>query len=222
MTTLDQTFIKRRAALPFGRTPLSEVEFALARETAAHFKPRDLQRRLSAMLLLARGAGASSPDMRYLSGADVSTVPHSGTWVEIRRPGHERRVPVLAKFSDELRQLARQARTGPLLGDRDQPLPLPASAPGRLLEQLVARLCQHRPGSLITIERLRRAWLVEHLNGVLPLREFLTVTGERSLQAVHELADFCSPPDMDAVRISRFMGAVSDAEVFDLSAWGLD
>lgn len=48
------------------------------------------------------------------------------------------------------------------------------------------------------------------------------MTGERSLQAVQELANFCSPPDLDAVRISRFMGAVSDAEVFDLSAWGLD
>jgi hypothetical protein len=222
MTSIDQTATRRQAALPFGRTPLPDLEFALARETVAHFKPPELRRRLSAMLVLARGAGASADDLRYVAGTDVSLVPHSGTWVEIRRPGHDRQVPVLAKFSDELRQLARQARTGPLLGDRDQPLPLPAFAPGHLLEQLVARLCQHRPGSLITIERLRRAWLVEHLNGALPLREFLTVTGERSLQAVHELADFCSPPDMDAVRISRFMGAVSDAEVFDLSAWGLD
>lgn len=75
---------------------------------------------------------------------------------------------------------------------------------------------------MITIERMRRAWLVEHLNGALPVREFLAMTGQRSLQAVQELADFCAPPDLDAVRISRFMGSVSDAEVFDLSAWGLD
>ena len=222
MTSIDQTATRRQAALPFGHTPLPDLEFALAHETAAHFKPQELRRQLSAMLLLARGAGASAADLRYVSGSDISTVPHSGTWVEIRRPGHERRVPVLAKFSDELRQLARQARSRALLGERDQPLPLPASAPSHLIEHLVARLCQHRPGSLITIERLRRAWLVEHLNGALPLREFLTVTGERSMQALHELADFCSPPDMDAVRSSRFMGAVSDAEVFDLSAWGLD
>lgn len=222
MTSIDQTATRRQAALPFGHTPLPDLEFALARETVAHFKPPELRRRLSAMLLLARGAGASADDLRYVEGTDVSLVPHSGTWVEIRRPGHERRVPVLVKFADELRQLARLARSGALLGERDQPPPLPASAPSRLLEQLVARLCQHRPGSLITVERIRRAWLVEHLNGALPFREFLTVTGERSLQAVQELANFCSPPDLDAVRISRFMGAVSDAEVFDLSAWGLD
>jgi hypothetical protein len=222
MTSINETTTRRQAALPFGRTPLPDLEFALARETVAHIKPPELRRRLSAMLLLARGAGASADDLRYVEGTDVSQVPNSGTWVEIRRPGHERRVPVLVEFSDELRQLARQAHSAALLGERNQPAPLPASVPGHLLELLVARLCHNCPGSLITVERLRRAWLVEHLNGALPLREFLAVTGERSLQAVHELDDFCSPTDMNAVCISRIMGAVSDAEVFDLSAWGLD
>lgn len=117
MTSIDQTATRRQAALPFGHTPLPDLEFALARETVAHFKPPELRRPLSAMLLLARGAGASADDLRYVEGTDVSLVPHSGTWVEIRRPGHERRVPVLVKFADELRQLARQARSGALLGN---------------------------------------------------------------------------------------------------------
>lgn len=208
--------------LPLGLTPLSEAEFTVARETAEQFKSPAVRRQLSGMLLLARGAGASVSDLRYVCGSDVSTVPGSGTWVEFGRPGHERRVPVLVRFADDLGQVARQARGGPLLGSRDQSLPLPAAAPEVLLEELLARLRPDRPEPLITVERLRRAWLVEHLCGPLPVREFFQLTGESSRQSVRELADFCSPPAMDDARISRLMGAVNDDEAFDLSAWSLD
>ena len=146
MTSIDQTATRRQAALPFGRTPLPDLEFALARETVAHFKPSELRRRLSAMLLLARGAGATASDMRYVVGTDVVAVPKAGLWVAFTRPGHERRVPVLHRFADDLRQLGRQARGGPLLGASDQSLPLPASTANGLVQQLLDRLCAHRPG----------------------------------------------------------------------------
>jgi hypothetical protein len=221
MTTLDQS-ITRRATIPFGRTPITGVEFAMARETAAHTKPVDLRRQMNAMLLLARGAGATASDMSYVAGTDVVAVAKAGLWVEFTRPGHERRVPVLHRFADDLRQLARQARGGPLLGTSDQSLPLPASTANGLVQQLLDRLCAHRPGALITVERLRRAWLVEQLTAPLPLREFLQVTGERSLQAIRDLSDFCSAPEIDSLYTARLMGGVGDPEIFDLAAWGLD
>jgi hypothetical protein len=48
------------------------------------------------------------------------------------------------------------------------------------------------------------------------------VNWERSLQAVRDLADFCSAPEIDPLYTARVMGGVGDPEIFDLAAWGVD
>jgi hypothetical protein len=222
MTTIDQTFIDRRAALPSGRTPISELEFELVREIARRSRPRALSGRLSALLLLARGAGASSADLRYVAGSDVVTVRDAGTWIDFRRPGHEGQVPVTAEFATELRRLARHAGDSALIGDRGQSPPLPGAIPEHLTEHLLAQLCVHRPAALITVERLRRGWIVEQLCGAMPVRNFLHLADVPSLSVVRELSDFCPAVESTPSVVSRLAGGVVGPELFDLADWGLD
>lgn len=222
MTTIDQSFINRRAALPAGRTPISEVEFEAVLEVARRTKPRELSERLTAMALLARGAGASSSDMRYVAGSDVTAIRNAGTWIDFRRPGHERQVPVTAGFAAELLRLARNARGGALIGDRDQSLPLPAATPDCLIEGLLAKTWVCRPGVLITVDRLRRAWIVEQLSGAMPVRNFLQVTDMPSWSVVKELSDFCPSTESSPLVVSRLAGGISGPEFYDLAAWGLE
>ncbi|HUY24457.1 MAG TPA: hypothetical protein VMV09_04015, partial [Candidatus Saccharimonadales bacterium] len=126
MVPTDRTATTRRATLPYGRTPMSEAEFSDAWAAADAIQPSELRDRISAMLMLARGAGASAADLRYVAGTDIVTLADAGTWVECRRPGFERRVPVSVRFAEDLQRMARQARRETLIGERGQPLPLPA------------------------------------------------------------------------------------------------
>lgn len=222
MVTTDRTPAQRRAALPYGHTPMSEADVSAAWDAAQAITPADMSRRVSAMFILARGAGANGADMRYVNGEDVSTVGDAGTWVAFRRPGFERTVPVKCQFSQELQRLARHVRGRSLVGDRGQRAPVPTSCPEQLAEALQAEISKVRTDVLVTIERLRRAWLVEQLAGALPVRDFLQLTGERVSQSIRDLVDFCPSSPLEPIQLARLTGAVSDLELIDLETWGLD
>ena len=222
MASTYRTPAQRRAALPYGHTPMSATELSTTLEVVDTLSSHDLRRRTSAMVALARGAGATAADMRYLTGEDVSTVADAGTWVSFRRPGFERTVPVSCHFGPELYRLARQARTRTLVGDRGQTTPLPASCPQELAETLQTEVANNHPDLLVTIERLRRAWLVDQLRGALPVRDFLDLTGERSWQTTHDLLDFCPASSLVPTQLARLTGGVDDLELIDLETWGLD
>lgn len=221
MTVMHST-PKSQESLPLGRVPLPDSDFDLARQAVGQIRGTDLRRRIMSALVLARGVGASSAELRYVTGEDVSSKERAGTWVEIRYPGRERRVPVLERFADELRQLSLQARGGPLVGAKDHDSPLPGSLPGALMSRLQGELARTHPHACVTIERLRRAWLVEQLGGELPFREYLAFTGETSLRTALDLASFCLPPDLGDARIARLMGAQSAMDMIDLALWDLD
>ncbi|HUY09161.1 MAG TPA: hypothetical protein VMW80_06885 [Candidatus Dormibacteraeota bacterium] len=222
MASTYRTPAQRRAALPYGHTPMSATELSTTLDIVDTLSPPDLRRRTSSMVALARGAGATAADMRYLSGEDVSTIADAGTWVSFRRPGFERTVPVSCQFGPDLYRLARQVRSRSLIGDRGQTTPLPASCPQELAETLQTEVTKDHPDLLVTIERLRRAWLVDQLSGALPVRDFLDLTGERSWQTAHDLVDFCPTSSLEPTQLARLTGGVDDLELIDLETWGLD
>lgn len=201
---------------------MSAAELSTTLEVLDTLSSHDLRRRTSAMVALARGAGATAADMRYLTGEDVSSVADGGTWVSFRRPGFERTVPVSSHFGSELCRLARQARSRTLIGGRGQMTPLPASCPQQLAETLQTEVTKYHSDLLVTIERLRRAWLVDQLSGALPVRDFLDLTGERSWRTAHDLVDFCPASSLELSQLARLTGAVDDLELIDLETWGLD
>lgn len=218
---LDQTAAEHRATLPFGRLPTSEDELTTVLEAIETISSPELQRRASAAVLLARGAGATEADLRYVRGSDVVAVPHAGIWVAFRRPGFERRVPVAWGFARDLQRLAIKGRRQCLVGPRDRKPICSSVDVAETVGELQARTEALSPGALVTVERLRRGWLLERLRDPLSVREFLHLTGERSWTVVRELMPFCpASPSVPAI-LARTTGAVSDREVLDLAAWGL-
>src|SRR5690606_12645706 len=59
-----------------------------------------------AVLLLCRGAGLDGRELRHVTGDHVAQRPNAGTWVTVTRAGHDRAVPILARWADAIEELA--------------------------------------------------------------------------------------------------------------------
>lgn len=222
MDSLLMAATERRAALPFGETPISDTEASAAWDSLRAVGRTPLTRRILAMFVLARGAGATAADMRSVRGDDIFFVVGAGTWVNLRRRGLERSVPVSARFASVLQSLARRAQNRSLLGTRGQEGPVPMAGVRDVELEMQRLLAKTIPATLVTIERLRRAWLLEQMSSALPVGEFLRLSGERSWQTVYDLLGFCPRSAVDLGQTARLAGGVEDVALIDLATWGLD
>lgn len=187
--------------------PLTDREFAVAARAATTFRTKATAQRTRAWLALGRGAGLSGADMRWVSANCVEQRPGAGTWVTVMRPGAQREVPVLARFADELSTLASDLGPGCLIAAGEAPCgPDVPSAVGSTLTRAV-RAAGH-PDLLMSVERLRKAWLAEHLGRNTPLNTLLQAAGLTSLRSLEGLiADYAPARPDDLESVARQLGA---------------
>lgn len=177
--------------------PVSERDFGLALRVCQTFRSPATQRHTTAYLLLARGAGLGGADMRFVAGTDIRRGAAGALWVSVRRPGHERDVPVLRRFSRQLEHLARLAGEQSLLVAA--PPPTVEGQPNEMTSMIERRCRAGMPGLLVSAQRLRKAWIAEQLSNM-PLGALLEAAGLNSFRAVDGLIEFCPPPRSDAQR----------------------
>ena len=198
---------KRDVELPKAVEPVTDDDFAIALQAAQTFRNPKTQDRVSAMLLLTRGAGADGADCRYVTGLDVFRRERAGLWVRLSSPGRSREVPVLARFAQPLEDLALKAGSGLLISGRPSLARYGTSS--LLSEMLRRRLAAQHPQLIITPSRLRRAWYVEQLMTWEQLHVFLRAAGLKSMRAVEDAEVFCPAPTDDPIRLAEFLGGVS-------------
>lgn len=204
----------RRGATPEAGTltPLSDRDFRIAMRAAATFRSNTTSHRTRIWLALGRGAGLSGADMRWVTEANIEARPGAGTWVIVTRPGSEREVPVLERFADEIHSLTAELAPGALIAagaapcDADVP-----SAIGSTLTRAI-RAGGH-DDLLVSVERLRKAWLAEHLGQYTPLNTLLAAAGLTSLRSLEALVSEYAParPD-DSASVARQLGALAGGE----------
>lgn len=188
--------------------PVSEKDFGLALRVCQTFRSPATRRHTTAYLLLGRGAGLGGADMRFVAGTDIRRGAAGALWVSVRRPGYERRVPVLRRFAAELERLARLAGDKSLLAAA--PPPTKEGQPNEMTSALWRRYRAVHPGLVVSAQRLRKAWIAEHLSQ-LPLGVLLEAAGLTSYRAIESLMEFCPNPKGDAQR-AALLGASPASE----------
>lgn len=214
-----------RAAFPLLASPTRRVagaesvlvaqedwEVDLAYRQASTFRSALTRRYTRAWILLARGAGLTGADCRWITGDDVVALPSAGTWVVVNRPGAEREVPVLARFADPLEDIAAalgdRCLIGPGAAPCDDDVP---SAIGSNITRAV-RTAGH-PTLVVSTERLRKAWIAEHLAANTPLNTLLAAAGLRSLRTIETLvADHSPARPTERTQLAWELGAVERGE----------
>ena len=204
----------RRGATPPAGTlpPLTDREFAIAVRAAATFRSKTTSERTRAWLALARGAGLSGADMRWVTADCLRDRSAAGLWVVVERPGAERDVPVLARFADDLRALAYDLAPGALIAAGEAPCdPDAPSAIGSTLTRAVR--ASGYADLLISVERLRKAWLAEHLAANAPLNTLLAAAGLTSLRSLEDLvANHAPARPSDANAIAGQLGGITGGD----------
>ena len=188
--------------------PVSEKDFGMALRVCQTFRLPATRRHTTAYLLLGRGAGLGGADMRYVAGTDIRRGAAGALWVSVRRPGYVRRVPVLRRFASELERLARLAGDNSLLVA--EPPPTTEGQPNEMTSVLSRRYRAVHPGLEVSAQRLRKAWIAEHL-AQLPLGVLLEAAGLTSYRAIDSLMEFCPSPQGDAQR-AALLGAIPGRE----------
>jgi hypothetical protein len=183
-------------------------QFDVALRQAAAFQSPATRRFTRAWLLLARGAGLNGADCRWITGDAVVRVPSAGTWVIVTRPGAEREVPVLSRFADGLEDIASPLGSQCLIGQGVPPCDddVPSSIGSNITRAV--RAAGH-PTLVISTERLRKAWIAEHLAANTPLNTLLAAAGLKSLRTIESLVAEHSParPD-ERTQVAWELGAV--------------
>jgi hypothetical protein len=191
-----------------GLEAITDEELAYALERAETFRSESTTRFVQAWLLLGRSAGLDGADMRYVAGTDVTARRHAGVWVAVRHPGHEREVPVLAEWADQLRQLAQIAGPDSML--ISGPSPASVGRSNELTSMLARHLDSTHPGLKVTADRLRTAWLADQLRRDVPLRSLLRVAGLRSLRSIERLVSELPAPASSHQELAYQLGGVEE------------
>ena len=218
---LDEQVITRRASIPLGRLPMSEHEVSAVLEAVDTIADLRLRARALAAVLLVGGAGATSLELRYVTGRDVVDVPEAGMWVTIGRPGSERTVPILWAYAAQLRQLARNVGGRSLVGQRRGAVPCARADVIQVMDAVQFHADRLVPGIVVSVERLRRTWLLGRMRDPVSVQDFLRMAGNPSWATIRELVPFCQTSDIAPALTARCTGAVSDEALYDLEAWGL-
>ena len=186
--------------------PATDREFAVAWDTVGTIRSESTRRFLQAQLLLARGAGLKSAEIRVLPGSAVFRRPDAGLWVRVEGPGPVREVPVLRRFADDLGHLAIDA--GPRCLIADCLPPAPAWRNKQFSRALGRRLQPLHGTSAPNPGRLRRAWIAEQLTMGTPIPTLLRAAGLGSFRALTGLIQYASDPVMSVEELAVRMGGV--------------
>jgi hypothetical protein len=176
---------RRQVALPYTQTEMSRlVVDAGLQPTAA--------RRRAAQALMALGAGAGL-DGRWVARVAAGDVCRAGDLVLVRvgEPA-ARVVPLLARWEDEVRELADSAGDEFLVGGRSTS----RNRAGALAASLVVPLGHPR----LSAARLRSTWLVHHLTVGTRLPELARAAGLVGVTVLSDLLSFvpaAAPVDAD-------------------------
>jgi len=195
--------------------PISDSDFDIALRSTAAFRNPQTRGYVRAMLLLARGAGADGSDCRFIAGTDVYWRPQAGLWVHIRRPQHQREVPVMARYQAELEALARASGADALIGVGEPPAAFGRS--NELSDLLKRRLRPQHPTIEFSTSRLRKAWKLELLSNWPDLHVFLAAAGLKSMHGLEDLMRRCRVPSPDPVRDARLLGGITDSRAEGVS-----
>jgi hypothetical protein len=193
----------------FGLAPMEDWQWDVAWDACAGFRNALTRRHTRALLLLCRSAGLDGGDVRWVTGDDVERRPGAGLWIVVRRPTAERAVPVLARFADRLEDVAvgRDAHT--LISDVEAPCGTEvSSALSSLINRQLRRAGQPVP---VGADRMRKAWLVEHVAANVPANTLLAAAGLTSLRSIERLVVAFGPaaPSDDA-HIAYELGGVEN------------
>jgi hypothetical protein len=200
---------------------MSEYEVSAVLEAVDTIADLKLRARALATVLLARGAGTTSLDLRYVTGRDIVDIPDAGLWVTIGRPRSERIVPVLLAYASQLRRLARNVGGRSLVGQRRGAVPCARADVIQVMDAVQFHADRLVPGIVVSVERLRRTWLLGRMRDPVSVHDFLRMTGDPSWATIRELVPFCQTSDIAPALTARCTGAVSDEALYDLAAWGL-
>lgn len=153
-------------------------------------------------LLLARGAGLDGGDLQGVIGNQIVSRPGAGLWVTLP----DRDVPVLARYADQLAELAANRAERCMVANVVPPCN--GSTPGAVLGELNRRLRSAGYDFRVGAERLRKAWLVEQVAANTPLRTLLAAAGLRSLRSLESLLESAPAPPENPTHLAYELGGV--------------
>lgn len=186
--------------------PVEDWQFQLAWEETAAFRNAETRGNVRGLLLLGRGAGLDASEMRWASGLHVHHEPAAGTWVTVVRAGHEREVPVLARYGDLLEDLACARGERSLIANCVAPCDASqASSLGRVLSRSLGR---HGHAFSVAAEMLRKAWLIEHVASNTPIPTFLAAAGLTSLRSLERLLPYAPQPPTSKIHLAYELGGI--------------
>ncbi|MGC1909570.1 MAG: hypothetical protein WA809_08220, partial [Candidatus Dormiibacterota bacterium] len=206
----------RSEAEPPPMEAVNDDEFDYALERAETFRSDSTRRFVKGWLLLSRAAGLDGADMRYVAGTDVVKRRRAGVWVIVRRPGHEREVPVIEDWAEPLIELAEMAGAFSMIS-RSMP-PATVNRSNELTSMLARHLGTTYPSLKVTPDRTRSAWLAEQLRRDVPLRTLLQAAGLKSLRSIERLVAELPPPARSVRQVAFELGGVSELYDGRLSA----
>lgn len=172
--------------------PVEDWQADIALDVCRTLRNPGTRNNARALILTCRGTGADGGDLRHIRGTDIARRPGAGTWTTMTTPNRARDVPVLARYADALEDLAAGRPERCIISD--VPAPCDPSAPSQLAGVINRAL--HRAGYDFTVspERLRKAWLCEHLAANTPLNTLLAAAGLKTLHSIEGLLANWGPP----------------------------
>lgn len=192
--------------------PLEDWQLSLAYESVAAFRSPATRVQLRAMLLLCRGAGLAGRDLRWITGQDIYRHANAGAWVRVTTPAAPRQVPILAQYAAELEDLATCRPTRAMIAAAG--IPTPGNQASQLCGQLNRLLARTGHTFTVSPEKLRKAWLAEHLGANTPINTILLAAGLRSLRTLETLVETHAPsPPTNPQHLAYELGALTHQQI---------
>jgi hypothetical protein len=178
------SYSRSHAAVPYTRGEVS----ALWR--SAHEQPTPMRRQL-AIAALTVGLGCGIGPRRGLTSVTGRDVYRTDGCVVVQAYDPSRPVTCLARYEDQLLDLARRAKGEPLVGRKHR------------VNSSLYLLRAHDEGVPLSLARLRSTWIVEHLWAGTPLPVLVEAAGLVSTATLTRLLPYV--PSHDAATAARIL-----------------
>jgi hypothetical protein len=199
-----KSIVPRPTSIP----PVEDDLFEHALAVVANFRGALTRSNTRALLLLSRATGIDGYDLRYVIGNDVVKKPGAGTWVRVRAPHREREIPVLARFADQIEDLALAAGDHPMIS-KETMTPVESSKTSHIVINLNRAISKSGRSGSFQVAGLRKAWIAEQLACNAPLLSLVPATGLTSLRAFEDLFREHSPKaSTNPLHLARELGGI--------------
>ena len=187
--------------------PVEDRQFDIAYDTCAGFRNAVTRHHARALLLLSRACGLDGGDLRHIAGNDIIRRPGAGLWVVVRRGNTGRQIPVLARYANRLEDLTVGRADRCVISD--VPPPACNEAPSNLSGLINRQLRRGGHEFTISPERLRKAWLIEHVASNVPLKTLLGAAGLTGLRSIERLVvEHCPDPPTNETHLAYELGGI--------------